>query len=437
MVGAQAWATRDDSKGMMGSREGFRERRRRKKAARDRLAEKAEMVRADTRARAAERERAAELESLQAKERAREQAKAESEARSRSRSERKRQKAERKARRKAGVKTPKRPRESLLSRRRRQRKRRKGMPRGERVALHRAQLAELGSWGKSSLAEIGRRFGEGGREIAHRAQPLARPVGSGLAAVGSAIAAVLRPIGRAGAVVLAPVAPYISAVLFLVLRAVGTVVAGIATVVTAAVSWTVGLLVRVWRAVAGFAEREVTVPRTLAVVAGAAAVALIVSQFIDYRGIAVGGDQYSGEVQTVAPVPMVGVKTPVDTHSYVLIPLAVIALPLVWLTLHGRWKLGRAIALIGGIGLIVALGIDAPKGLDTGRLGDAYAGTEGRLLEGFWTEFFASLALVITGLALSKFVREEREGAPAASPSPDPEHAPTAPRSAWGSGAGA
>ena len=421
----------------MGSREGFRERRRRKRAARDRLAEKADIVRAETRARAAERERAAELETLRAKERAREQAKAESEARRLDRSERKRQKAERKAGKKAGVKTPKRPRESLRARRRRRRGKRKRMSRGERLALHRAQLAELGSWTKSSLAEIGARFGEGGREIAGRAQPLTRPIRRGLAAVGAAIAAVLRPIARAGGVVLAPVAPYISAGLFLVLRALGTLVAGIATAGIAAVTWTVGLLVRVWRAVAGFAEREVTLVRTLAVIAAAASVALIVSQFIDYRGIAVGGDQYSGEVQTVAPVPMVGVKTPVDTHSYALIPLAVIALPLIWLTLHGRWKLGRAIALIGGIGLIVALGIDAPKGLDTGRLGDAYAGTEGRLLEGFWTEFFASLALLVTGLALSKFVREAQEGSPAASRSPDPEHAPTAPRSAWGSGAGA
>ena len=51
----------------------------------------------------------------------------------------------------------------------------------------------------------------------------------------------------------------------------------------------------------------------------AAAACLLVSQFVDYRGVEVGRPGYAG-LPEVAKAPTVGVETPVDAHSYVLVP---------------------------------------------------------------------------------------------------------------------
>ncbi len=99
-----------------------------------------------------------------------------------------------------------------------------------------------------------------------------------------------------------------------------------------------------------------------------------------------------------------------SAHLYVLLPLAGLALALVWLTARGRWRLGRAVAAVGLAGLVVTLAIDLPQGLDTGRAGSDYLGTEARLIEGFWSQLAASAALLAFGPLLGAYARRAGDG---------------------------
>jgi hypothetical protein len=151
--------------------------------------------------------------------------------------------------------------------------------------------------------------------------------------------------------------------------------------------------------------RVVTPVRAIAAVAAGAAVALGASQFADYRGVAVGAPQYSGEVGATAPAPLTELETAGSAHLYVLLGLAGVALYLIWATARGHWRLGRAIGLVGLAGIAVSLLIDAPQGLDAGRAGVAYYGTDAQLIEGFWAQLSASAALVLCGPLLGRYVR--------------------------------
>jgi hypothetical protein len=413
---------------MMGSREGFRERRRRKKAARDRLAEKAEMVRAETRARAEERAAAEEREKAETKARAKAEAEAQARAEAKSR-ERKEEGKEPKA-----AEKPRRRRASKESRRRR-RRRRRSLSRRERLGLHRAQLDDLWVWTKGVGPESRRRAKLGWANGRRRAEPALARTRKWLQPVLAGILVVLRPLWRGIRAVLAPIAPFISAALFAVIRAVGWVLSAMLAVL----SWTSDRIVGAARAVARWVDAHVTPARTFAGIAGAAAVALAVSQFIDYRATAIGGEQYSGEVGTVAPVPRIDQEPAGDPHLYVLLPLAIAALVLTWLALRGRRRLGLWVAAIGAVGVLVTLAVDLPQGLDTGRVGDAYEGTEAHLIEGFWTQLIASLVLVGSGLALSRSSDARRDPSRerdlAAGPETPPGSQGPGQAAGWGAGA--
>ena len=230
----------------------------------------------------------------------------------------------------------------------------------------------------------------------------------------------LRPVGRALAPVAAWVgtllawlrtllghaAPVIARGLYLL---VGIPVAGVAILlelIETAAAWARRHVARIGSLVAGWLVRTVTPVRATAVVAAAAAAALLASQFVDYRGVAVGEGQYAGEVGAVAPVPLADRETAGSAHFYALGVLALPALLLVWATARGRWRLGRAVGLIGAIGIAVALLIDAPNGLDAGRAGISYFGTEARLIEGFWAQLSASAVLLLCGPLLGLYVKQ-------------------------------
>jgi len=68
----------------------------------------------------------------------------------------------------------------------------------------------------------------------------------------------------------------------------------------------------------------VTPQRAVAATIVAAAGALVVSQFIDYRGVEIGGAAYAG-LPDLAQPPAVAVRTAGEAHSYLLAPLAVVA----------------------------------------------------------------------------------------------------------------
>lgn len=154
-----------------------------------------------------------------------------------------------------------------------------------------------------------------------------------------------------------------------------------------------------------FLARIVTPVAAVAFVAAAAAIALGVSQFVDYRGVAVGEPQYTGEVGTVARVPLTEVETTGSAHAYAMLPFAALALALIALAAVRDWRYGRALSLVGAVGIAIALLIDLPNGLDAGRAGLAYIGSDAHLLEGFWAQLASCATLVLCGLLLSAYAR--------------------------------
>jgi hypothetical protein len=154
------------------------------------------------------------------------------------------------------------------------------------------------------------------------------------------------------------------------------------------------------------AERAITPRRAVGAVVLCAAILLGVSQFVDYRGVGIGVPLYE-EVEAVAPAPQTDRETAGSAHSYVLLPVAALAIVALVFALRGRWQLGRAVAFLGAIGVAITLLIDRPKGLDEGSAALAFEGADAVLVEGFWVQLAASAVLVVTGLLLGRYARAE------------------------------
>ena len=160
------------------------------------------------------------------------------------------------------------------------------------------------------------------------------------------------------------------------------------------------------RAAVRAGERALTPSRAVGAVVLAAAIALGASQFVDYRGVEIGGDLYEG-LESIAPAPQADRAVTGSAHAYLLLPVAVAAVAALAFTLRGRWQLGRAVALLGAIGVAVSLLVDLPKGLDEGSAALGFEGAQARLVEGFWVQLSASAVLVACGLLLAAYVRAE------------------------------
>ena len=163
-------------------------------------------------------------------------------------------------------------------------------------------------------------------------------------------------------------------------------------------------MLRAGRAAIAIGERVVTPVRAVGAVVLAAAVLLGVSQFVDYRGVGIGVPLYEG-VEAVAPPPQTDREPAGSAHSYVLLPVAILAIAALVLAVRGRWRLGRAISLLGVVGIAVSLLIDVPKGLDEGLAARDFEGAEATLLEGFWVQLASAGVLVVAGLLLGRYVR--------------------------------
>jgi len=157
----------------------------------------------------------------------------------------------------------------------------------------------------------------------------------------------------------------------------------------------------------------VTPLRAAVAVTGIAAMLLAVSQFVDYRGVAVGVEDYAAytDVEPVAPAPQVDRHEAGEPHSYLLVPLAIVALVLVILSARGRWQLGRVVSLLGLGALAVAILVDVPAGLDESEQAIAYASVEAQLLEGFYVEVVSAAVLVVGGLLVAHYARPARRRA--------------------------
>jgi hypothetical protein len=161
-----------------------------------------------------------------------------------------------------------------------------------------------------------------------------------------------------------------------------------------AVRWVCALLARAATAL----SRAVTPARAAAFVLFAAGVCLVVSQFIDYRGVEIGQPGYAGLPQ-VAKAPTVEVRTAGEAHAYLLVPIGVAAAVLGLLALaRERRNLGLVVAGLGLAAIAVVLLVDLPAGLDEGSQSSRFAGATAVLEDGFFAELAAAGGMVLAGL---------------------------------------
>jgi hypothetical protein len=214
----------------------------------------------------------------------------------------------------------------------------------------------------------------------------------------------LRPGFAPVARLLSAIAPFVTGSLLFAVRLVAAIPLLLLTAAQAAIGWSATRGVDAALASGEVLQRVVTPFRTAAFVGVAAAVALGASQFADYRGVAIDASAYAGELGATAPVPILDKEAAGSAHLWILLPLAAVALCLV-LVAYRRPRLAAAVSICGVLGLAVAIAIDFPQGLDSGRAGIAFSGSEARLLEGFWAEVSASAALILSGALLALYSR--------------------------------
>jgi len=141
-----------------------------------------------------------------------------------------------------------------------------------------------------------------------------------------------------------------------------------------------------------------TPQRALGLVIAAAGVALVASQFIDYRAVEIGQAGYA-DLPSAAPPPTEAMKTAGEAHSYLLVPLGALAALLGLLAAgRNRRRLGLAVAGLGLVALATILLVDLPNGLDEGAQTSRFAGATAVLEDGFYAELAAAAGLLIAGL---------------------------------------
>jgi hypothetical protein len=145
------------------------------------------------------------------------------------------------------------------------------------------------------------------------------------------------------------------------------------------------------------ASAALTPQRAVCGVVLAAAVCLIVAQFVTYRSVEIGQPGYAG-LEAAAP-PTAGARTPVDAHSFVLIAIALLAAAAAISALRPKRRgLGRVVIALGLLSIAVILLVDLPAGLDEGVLVSRFAGATAVLDSGFYAQLAAAAGLVIGGL---------------------------------------
>jgi hypothetical protein len=206
----------------------------------------------------------------------------------------------------------------------------------------------------------------------------------------------LAPFGS----LLSRVAPYISGALLFAVKLVAAALALVLEITRVAIRWTAERLRDLSAISAELLDRMVTPMRTAAFVGAAAAVLLGVSQFSDYRGVAVDAPAYAGPIGATAPVPITDTHSAGSAHVWVLLPVALAALALVVAAYRGRTRLALGVAVCGLLGIAVSLAVDLPQGLDAGRAGLAFSGADAQLLGGFWVQLSSSAMLILSAILL-------------------------------------
>jgi hypothetical protein len=215
----------------------------------------------------------------------------------------------------------------------------------------------------------------------------------------------LRPVFAPVGAVLSAVAPYITRSLLFVIQLVGALVALLLALAQLVIGWLRTSLGVVGMTLADWTRRHVTPRATVAFVGASAAVLLGAAQFADYHGVAVDAEAYSGPIGRTAPAPITGTETAGSAHLWVLLPVAAVALVFAVSAYLGSRRFAAGLVVCGVLGLAVALAIDLPQGLETGREGLAFYGADPELLGGFWVEIASSATLILCGFLLPLYSR--------------------------------
>ncbi|HVS99020.1 MAG TPA: hypothetical protein VHE08_00740 [Solirubrobacterales bacterium] len=149
------------------------------------------------------------------------------------------------------------------------------------------------------------------------------------------------------------------------------------------------------------AAAVLTPRRAIGLVIVATGALLVVSQFLDYHGVQIGGPGYVGLAAVTKP-PTIDLKTAGQAHSYVLVPVGAIAVLLGLAMVRRGGRAGRRAALgaiVAGAGsLAVILLVDLPSGLDVGAQSSRFAGAAAVLEKGFAAELAAAGGMVLGGV---------------------------------------
>jgi hypothetical protein len=249
--------------------------------------------------------------------------------------------------------------------------------------MSRRQRAEARRAVRPQAEELGVRLRGAALETRRRLRPLGAPVAGLFSWIG-------RPISRT---------------LLFMIQLIAALIALILEIGQIVVRWVAGALYGAALVIAEATRRHVTPRSTVAFVGVAAAVGLGISQFFDYHGVAVDAPDYAGEIGAIAPVPITGRETAGSAHLWVLLPVAAVAVVLMVAAYRGRTRLAGGVAICGLVGLAVAIAVDLPQGLEIGRPGLAFTGTEAKLLQGFWAEVACSAVLILCGGLLAHYSR--------------------------------
>ena len=150
------------------------------------------------------------------------------------------------------------------------------------------------------------------------------------------------------------------------------------------------------------ASAVLTPQRAICLVVLASAGCLIAAQFVDYRAVEIGQTEYAG--LPAAEAPTVSAERAGEAHSYLLVPVALLAAALalvVWRD-ERRRGLGRVVFLLGLIGLAVALLVDLPAGLDASAESTRFSGAKAVLYDAFYAQIAACAGLMLAGALLTR-----------------------------------
>jgi hypothetical protein len=146
------------------------------------------------------------------------------------------------------------------------------------------------------------------------------------------------------------------------------------------------------------ASGVITPRRTVGFVIVAAGLCLVASQFLDYRGVEIGQPGYAN-LPGVARPPTIDVRTAGQAHSYLLLPLGLLAAVLgVLCAWRERRRLSLGVVALGLVSVAVILLVDRPSGLDAGAETSRFAGASAVLEDGFYAELAAAAGLILAGL---------------------------------------